>query len=181
MQENENLLDEERVENNLKNNNDEMELDDIDLLQLEEEEEDYKSKYEKLFAEHEKTRKALVSYKKANKKSKQNTDFDDDLDARLDARLEMRDFYKNNPNASEYKEKIEDYVKKWLSRDDALYLLSRDEVEAKKSAEPKTIGRARVNTGFKKISANEFYKMTPKAQEDYMNNSIDEYGELLFE
>lgn len=185
MQENENLLDEERVENNLENDNDEMELDDIDLLQLEEEKEDYEAKYKNVLAElqksnseKEKMRKALVAHKK---KSKSHTnDDDDDLDARLDARLEMRDFYKNNPDASEYKEQIEAYVKKGISRDDALYLLSRKENEAKKSAEPRTVGRTRINVGFQKVTADEYYKMSKSAKEAYEKSSDEHYGELVF-
>ncbi|MBB1554614.1 hypothetical protein HG442_004400 [Candidatus Gracilibacteria bacterium] len=176
--EKENLLDEERVETNLENNDiDETELDDIDLLQMEEEKPDYEAKYKELHAEHEKMRKAFVAQKK---KAKSQTETDDDLDARLDARLAMREFYKDNPDAVDLKEKIEDYVNKGISREDALYLLSRDKAEAKKTAESRTAGRSRVNTGFKKLSADEYLKLSGKAQASYLEESEKEFGELVF-
>ena len=176
--ENENLLDEETVETDLENNDiDETELDDIDLLQMEEEKPDYEAKYKELHKEHEKMRKAFVAQKK---KAKSQTETDDDLDARLDARLEMRDFYKNNPDASEYKEEIEAYTKKGISRDDALYLLPRKENEAKKSAEPRTVGRTRVNAGFQKISSNEYHSLSITAQDNYIKACEQEFGELVF-
>lgn len=131
--ENEEMLDEERAENYLEDGDEEnFDLDDIDLLQLEEEKEDYEAKYKELHKEHEKMRKALVAQKK---KSKLRTnDEDDDLDAKLDARLEMRDFYKNNPDASDYKEEIEAYAKKGISRDDAYFLSTRKQEENKEKA-----------------------------------------------
>lgn len=176
--ENENLLDEETVETDLENHDiDETELDDIDLLQMEEEKPDYEAKYKELHKEHEKMRKAFVAQKK---KAKSQTETDDDLDARLDARLAMREFYKDNPDAIDLKDKIEDYAKKGISREDALYLLSRDKEEAKKTAESRTTGRARIKAGFQKISASEFYKMSSKAQENYIASSLEEYGELSF-
>ena len=176
--EKENLLDEETVETDLENNDiDETELDDIDLLQMEEEKPDYEAKYKELHKEHEKMRKAFVAQKK---KAKSQTETDDDLDARLDARLEMRDFYKNNPEAVDHKEEIEAYTKKGISRDDALYLLSRKENEAKKSAEPRTVGRTRINAGFQKVTADEYYKMSKSAKEAYDKSSDENYGELVF-
>nr|DAP93302.1 MAG TPA: hypothetical protein [Caudoviricetes sp.] len=176
--ENENLLDEETVETDLENNDiDETELDDIDLLQLEEEKPDYEAKYKELHKEHEKMRKAFVAQKK---KAKSQAETDDDLDARLDARLAMREFYKDNPDAIDLKDKIEDYAKKGISREDALYLLSRDKVEAKKTAESRTTGRARINAGFKKLSADEYLKLSRKAQASYLEESEKEFGELAF-
>lgn len=183
MQDNKNQLDEERVETDLDHDTDEGEyddLDDIDLLQMEEQKEDYESKYKSLLSEHDKLRKAFVKQKKASKAQK-NTSTDDDLDARLDARLEMREFYKNNPDAVDLKEKIEDYAKKGISRDDALYLLSRNTAEAKQSAEPKTVGRPRIKTGFQKVTADEYLKMSEKSQVNYLKASEEEYGELVFE
>lgn len=177
---NEELLDEERVETDLEENDqEEYNLDDIDLIQLEEEENDYKQKYEKLLADHDKMRKAFVAQKKSSKKA-QKSEPVDDIDAKLDARLEMRDFYKNNPDASEYKEEIEAYQKKGISRDDALTLISMKASKEKKSAEPNVVGRSRVNKGFGKVSSEEYMKMSPSAQKAYMKASTEEFGELVF-
>ncbi|MGP1582957.1 MAG: hypothetical protein ACTTH6_01875 [Candidatus Altimarinota bacterium] len=179
------MLDEERAENDLENDNDEMELDDIDLLQLEEEKEDYEAKYNNVLAElqksnseKEKMRKALVAHKK---KSKSHTnDDDDDLDARLDARIEMLDFYKNNPDAVDHKEEIEAYQKKGVSREDALFLIERKSGESKKTSETRVVGRSKVNVGFQKVSADEYLKMSASAQQNYNKTSEEEYGELVF-
>jgi|GEM_PF-1780887 hypothetical protein len=174
------MLDEERAENDLENEEfDETELDDIDLLQMEEEETDYKAKYEQLFAEHQKTKKALVREKK-ERKAKTRSDDADDIDARLDARLEMRDFYKNNPEAVDHKEEIEAYQKKGVSREDALYLIERKSGESKKTSETRVVGRSKVNVGFQKVSADEYLKMSASAQQNYNKTSEEEYGELVF-
>lgn len=62
--------------------------------------------YNKLKREHEKATKKLVELKK-QLKAQPKTQSVDDVDTLIERKLEVKDFYRNNPDAKEFKELIE--------------------------------------------------------------------------
>ena len=62
--------------------------------------------YNKLKREHEKATKKLVELKK-QLKAQPKTQSVDDVDTLIERKLEVKEFYRNNPDAKEFKELIE--------------------------------------------------------------------------
>lgn len=62
--------------------------------------------YNKLKREHEKATKKLIALKK-QLKAQPKTQSVDDVDTLIERKLEVKEFYRNNPDAKEFKELIE--------------------------------------------------------------------------
>jgi hypothetical protein len=86
----------------------------------------------------EKAEKKIVDLKKANKtikKSDTTITSKEELERLLEERDIKSDFYRANPDAKSYREKIEEYQKNGLLLDDAYVLASRKDKEIEKNRE----------------------------------------------
>ena len=76
-----------------------------------------------------KAEEKIVSSKREAKKSKPNAE-PNDYESIIEKKFIEREFYKENPEANELKDKIDEFVEKGVSHSDALFLLTRDNQEA---------------------------------------------------
>lgn len=101
----------------LEKENEDLEIQELDLDEWESQENlQYNTidltvdDYNKLKKEHEKATKKLVELKKQLKTYPAQNNIED-IDALLEKKLEVKEFYKSNPDAIEFKEKIEAEMK----------------------------------------------------------------------
>lgn len=91
-------------------------------------------------------------------------------------------FYEKNPEAEPYRKQLESYVKKWLTRDEALILVSRQDKEIEKTKEVywKPLVWWGATQDISAVSVDVFDKMTSKQQEEYTNKMTSKYGKVKF-
>lgn len=123
----------------------------------------------------EKAEKALVELKKQVKSAPKSQE-----DVR--AVLAEEKFYDKNPDAESYRKEIESYFKKWIKREDALYLVSKKDTEINKTREiySKSLVWSSNNDWLAIVSIDTFDNMTPQSQEEYTKKMTSKYGKIKF-
>ena len=135
---------------------------------------EWKKKAERL----EKAEKKIVEFKKQSKK-KDDTPINSKEE--LKQLLAEERFYDKNPEASQYKEKIEEYQKKGLWLDEAYFLASRNDKDVEWNREiywKWLVKWNQIKEDMSVVSLDAFDRMTPEQQEHYSDKMTKKYWKI---